>query len=96
MYIMSFFNPAYLITFGDILRNMSLIMLIFYAYNNSNLLFKLFLILYAISSGMIGYYAFTHNLKPRAYSEWFGGVVTLLLFIYLLNTTLNHFSKNVI
>ena len=77
---MTSFNPTYLITIGDIFRNLALIILIFYVYKSNNIFLKLFLILYASSSALIGYYAFTHQLKDRAYSEWFGGIVTLLLF----------------
>ena len=80
------FNSKYLITLGDIFRNIALIILIFYVINNNSInLFKIFLIFYCISSVLIGYYAFTHNLKYRAYSEWFGGFVVLCLLIYMYN-----------
>ena len=82
---MSLFNSKYLISAGDILRNIALILLIFYVYQSSNLLFMLFLFLYTFSSAFIGHYAFTHKLKYRAYSEWFGGMITLCLFIYYLH-----------
>jgi hypothetical protein len=66
---------------GDVLRNIALIVLIFYVSKNNIKVFQLFLILYCISSALIGYYAFTHSLKNRAYSEWFGGGIVLYLFI---------------
>ena len=78
------FNSQYLITIGDIFRNNSLIILIFYVSKNSINLFQLFLISYFISSLLIGYYAFTHNLRNRAYSEWFGGIVVLYLLIHIV------------
>ena len=78
------FNSKYLITLGDIFRNISLIILLFYVINNNSInLFRTFLIFYCISSVLIGYYAFTHSLKYRAYSEWFGAFVVLYLSIYL-------------
>ena len=80
-FIMSFIGSKYLIIVGDILRNLALITLLFYVYNKTHFLFKLFLILYSMSSFMIGYYAFTHSLQSRAYSEWFGGIITLYLTI---------------
>ena len=77
-------NSSYLITLGDIFRNVALIILIFYVHKKSITLFQFFLILYCISSLLIGYYAFTHNLKNRAYSEWFGGIIVFYLLIYML------------
>jgi hypothetical protein len=82
---MSLFNSKDLISVGDILRNIALIVLIFYVYQGNILFFILFLFLYTFSSAFIANYAFTHKLKYRAYSEWFGGIVTLCLFIYYLH-----------
>ena len=70
-------NSSYLITYGDIFRNISLITLFFYLYNNNQIFIQSFFMLYFLSCIMIGYYAFTHDLKSRAYSEWFGGIIIL-------------------
>ena len=83
------FNYEYLITIGDIFRNIALIILIFYVFKKSIQLFQLFLIMYCISSLLIGIYAFTHKLKTRAYSEWFGGIVVLYLFIHTIKQKYN-------
>lgn len=80
---MSFLNSKYLITFGDIFRNLAIISLIFYVYKNNITYFTIFLILYMLSSFMIGNYAFSHQLKPRAYSEWLGGFLTFCIFFLL-------------
>lgn len=77
---MSILNTKYLITFGDIFRNLAIISLLFYVYKNNIKYFIIFLILYMLSSFMIGNYAFSHKLKPRAYSEWFGGFLTFCIF----------------
>ena len=89
---MSLFNSKYLISAGDILRNIALIVLIFYLYQSNILFFILFLFLYTFSSAFIADFAFTHKLKYRAYSEWFGGIVTLCLFIFCINNIFKFFS----
>lgn len=63
---------------GDILRIVSIILLAVFAYNKKFNYFRNFLLTYAISSVLIGYFAYTHGHNARGLSEW---IVALIVFV---------------
>ena len=72
---------SYLTIFGDFLRLVCLYYLVMYILYKKPSSLKMFLIIYAISSVFIGFFAYTHGHFLRGFSEYIFAIVFLYLYM---------------